>query len=331
MTPFTRSLRDRAAALGGRVVLPESTDPRILNAASALQTAGICSVDLVGSEAEIRNAAADADVHIADGVRIVEPSVSEALGKFAARLYERRKHKGLTEGEAADLVEQPLWHAASMLAEGQVDACVAGAVHTTGDVLKAGLQVVGLNPASSIVSGAFMMSWDDGRVFAYADSAVTPYPDVEQLAHISLDTSRMYTQLTGREARVAFLSFATKGSASHERVTLVKEACDRAKALAPMALIDGPLQFDAAVIESIGNRKAPGSPVAGQANVFIFPNLDAGNIAYKITERLAGAKATGPIVQGLAKPMNDLSRGASVDDVIDTVCAALLMSDKNRI
>lgn len=329
MTPFTRSLRDRAAALGGRVALPESTDPRILRAASALQTAGICEVVLVGDEESVLLAASEADVKLPAGLHLVDPSGSSDLDRYASHLYGRRKHKGLAEADAAGLVAQPLWHAAAMLAHGQVDACVAGAVHTTGDVLRAGLQTVGLNPSSSVVSGAFMMSWDDGRVYAYADSAVTPYPDAGQLAHIALDTARMYSQLTGIEARVAFLSFATKGSAAHERVSLVEEACAQAKTAAPLLLIDGPLQFDAAVIESVGQRKAPGSPVAGHANVFMFPNLDAGNIAYKITERLAGAKATGPIVQGLAKPMNDLSRGASVDDVIDTVCAALLMSAKN--
>jgi phosphate acetyltransferase len=232
----------------------------------------------------------------------------------------------MTLDQAALLCREPLWHAAGLVATGEVDACVAGAVNTTGDVLRAGLQMIGLAEGSNVVSGSFMMSWTDGRVFAYADCAVFPYPNAAQLATIASDTASMYAKLTGAKPKVAFLSFATGDSAQHERVDLVREAVRVFRETKPDVDADGPLQFDAALLPEIGRRKAPGSSVAGLANVFVFPNLDAGNISYKITERLGGAVATGPIIQGLLRPMNDLSRGASSDDIVDTACIAALMA-----
>jgi phosphate acetyltransferase len=213
-----------------------------------------------------------------------------------------------------------------MVGEGDADGCVTGAATTTADVLRAALYCIGLAPGTSTLSSAFLMEFPEGRVFTYGDCAVVPYPDAKQLAEIALSSAKTHHQLTGETPRVALLSFSTKGSATHERVDLVREALAIAKERDPQLMIDGELQFDAALLPAIGQRKAPGSDVAGQANVFIFPNLDAGNIGYKMTERLAGATATGPIIQGLAKPMHDLSRGASWEDIVNTVAVSAVQA-----
>ena len=212
-----------------------------------------------------------------------------------------------------------------MVSAGYADGCVAGSVSTTGDVLKAAIQTIGLKKGSNVVSSIFLMSFPDGKVFSYGDCAVVPYPTSDQLATIAFDSAVSHKLITGAEPKVAMLSFSTKGSAQHERVELVQQAFEKLKEYNIDFAVDGELQFDTAFVESIGKRKAPNSEVAGNANVYIFPNLDAGNIAYKITERLAGATATGPIIQGLAKPMMDLSRGCEWDDIVNTACVCSLM------
>ncbi|MEN9839895.1 MAG: hypothetical protein RL177_1374, partial [Bacteroidota bacterium] len=233
---------------------------------------------------------------------------------------------GLTLDAARTLATDPLYFASLMVGEGDADGCVTGAATTTADVLRAALYCIGLAPGTSTLSSAFLMEFPDGRVFTYGDCAVVPYPEAKQLAEIALSSAKTHLQLTGETPRVALLSFSTKGSATHERVDLVREALAIAKERDPQLMIDGELQFDAALLPAIGQRKAPGSDVAGQANVFIFPNLDAGNIGYKMTERLAGATATGPIIQGLAKPMHDLSRGASWEDIVNTVAVSAVQA-----
>lgn len=328
MNPFIQKLHRRAALRQASVVLPEADDRRVIEAANRLATEGLCKVHLAVRPEELhanlqRNGL---ELHHTIRVHDVDNSPDGSLKTMSKHLYERRKEKGMTLEQAESLCRIPLWHAAGLVATGVVDACVAGAVNTTGDVLRAGLQMIGLAEGSNVVSGSFIMSWPDGRVFAYADCAVFPYPDANQLATIAADTALMYAKLTGEEPRVAFLSFATKGSAKHEKVDLVVDAVEIFKGRNPNIKADGPLQFDAAFIPEIGMRKAPGSDVAGAANVYVFPNLDAGNIAYKITERLGAAVATGPIIQGLLRPMNDLSRGASADDIVDTACIAALMA-----
>jgi len=328
MNPFLTDLHTRAAARKASVIFAESGDIRVLQAALFLHTGGLCNVHLVGSGSSIQQKFVQQGFDFPPEITIhdISENGSQYLDSIADHLYERRKNKGMLRDQAVELCKEPLWYAAGLVALGIVDAGVAGAVHTTGDVLRAGLQMIGTAENSSVVSGSFIMSWDEGLVFAYADCAVFPYPNAEQLASIAADTARMYTLLTGDEARVAFLSFATGRSANHEKIELVHKALAQFKSDHPDLIADGPLQFDAALIPDIATRKAPGSTVAGRANVFIFPNLDAGNIAYKITERLGGAKATGPIIQGLAKPFNDLSRGASIDDIVDTACAAALLT-----
>lgn len=328
MNSFILKLHERASIKSAKVVLPESTDPRILKAAEILQKRGICTVHLVGSKSSIQELCKKHSIDLENRIRIHDPAEDKEgyLSKMIDHLLVRRGKKGMTLDKAAALCKEPLWYGAGLVAIGVVDGGVAGAVHTTSDVLRAGLYMIGSSAQTSVISGAFLMSWEDGRVLAYADSAVIPYPDSYTLSEIAINTAEMYTNMTGETPKVAFLSFATMDSAEHEKVDLVRQAVQLFHKKRPDLIGDGPLQFDAAFLADVGHRKAPNSLVAGHANVFIFPNLDAGNIAYKITERLAGAKATGPIITGFDRPFNDLSRGASIDDIVDTTCIAILLS-----
>jgi phosphate acetyltransferase len=244
---------------------------------------------------------------------------------FIQVLWKKEKQKSDDLDEIRKLLQNPLCYAASMLNAGLADACVSGAVYTTAEVIRCALKMIGTKKDISIISSTFLMSMPDDNVFTYADCGVVPYPDEQQLADIALESAQTHERLTGERAKVAMLSFSTKGSAPHERSQLVRDALQIAKRKDPKLIIDGELQFDAAYVPEIAARKAPDSILEGQANVFIFPNLDAGNIAYKITERLTGASATGPILQGLARPMMDLSRGCNSADIINCACAAILM------
>ncbi|TNE70507.1 phosphate acetyltransferase [bacterium] len=307
-----------------KVVLPEATDERTLKAAEHLYKEGLAHPILIGNPADVKSVAKEKGIDI-EGIEIVNPLTSDLLDAAAKHLHERRKNKGMTEEVALKTVKQPLYFGASMLALNKADSCVTGAVHTTGDVLRSALFVIGLKLGSNVVSSVFLMTLQDGRTLTYGDCAVVPYPDVHQLATIARDSAESHKKLVGEEPKVAMLSFSTKGSAEHPNVFLVQQALEQVKTENPGLMVDGELQFDAAFVPSIGARKAPGSEVAGQANVFVFPNLDAGNIGYKITERLAGAKATGPIIQGLAKPMMDLSRGASWQDIVNTALVSMAL------
>lgn len=312
-----QQIRNRAKSRIKKIVLPRSSDERVIKAAEFLASHNLCEVILVKNEG----------AKIPASLQVVDPKTDTRAKAYAQALYEKRSHKGLTLQQAQEQIQDPLYFAAAMVDAGDADGCVAGSVSSTGDVLRAALQTIGLKKGSIAVSSTFLMSFDDGRVYTYADCAVIPYPSARQLATIAQDSANTHFNITGETPKLAMLSFSTKGSAEHEAVHLVREAYELVKKQQPALAIDGELQFDAAVIEEIGKRKAPGSPVAGKANVFIFPNLDAGNIAYKITERLAGATATGPIIQGLARPMMDLSRGCSWEDIVNTACVCALMSD----
>ncbi len=318
-------IRDRASALNKTVVLPETEDPRVLKAASLLDDQGICSVILVGEKSEIRSRAEQNRIELSDSIGFETFEATPYREKLIANLYERRKHKGISKKGAAEKLGDALYFGAGLVAIGNADACVAGSVATTGEVIKAALHSIGLRQGIEIVSSIFLMAFPDGRVLTYADCGVVPYPDKNQLADIAVESARTHKLLTRQDPAVAMLSFSTKGSANHERTHLVNDALNIARQKAPDLLIDGELQFDAAYVSEVAARKAPESKVAGRANVFIFPNLDAGNIAYKITERLAGAAATGPILQGLAKPMMDLSRGCKWQDIVNASCVAILM------
>lgn len=318
-------IRDKAAKNRKRIVLPESHDLRTLKAADYLDKHKLCQVVLIGDESNISNEMSRNGLSL-DSIEIQHSENSANFTKYAEFYFEKRKAKGVSESQAHKIITNELYFAASMVANGDADGCVAGAVNTTGDVLKSAFQVIGMRKGSSVVSSIFLMTLKDGRTLTYGDCAVVPYPDSDQLASIANDSASTHFQLTGEVPKVAMLSFSTKGSAVHQNVDLVRNALEIVTRKHPDLQIDGELQFDAAFVPEIGIKKAPGSQVAGNANVFIFPNLDAGNIAYKITERLAGATATGPIIQGLNQPMNDLSRGCSWEDIVNTVCVTCLQS-----
>jgi phosphate acetyltransferase len=322
-------IKAKARAKKRTVVLPEGTEIRSILAAKKITAEKIAKVILLGNADEIAKIAKANKVKL-DNIRIVDPQTSEMLADFAHEFYEIRKEKGISEQDALETMKQYLFFGAMMVRKDMADGSVAGAINTTGNVLRAGIQVIGLAPGIKTVSGAFMMTVPKFRdkinkIFMYADSAVVPNPDPEQLASIAVSTSRTMKYLTGETPYVALLSFSTKGSAKHEDVDKVLATLEILKKNYPDLKVDGELQVDAAIVPEVAKSKAKGSPVAGKANVLIFPDLDAGNIAYKLTQRLANATATGPIIQGLAKPCNDLSRGCSADDIVDVTAIAMLM------
>jgi phosphate acetyltransferase len=319
-------IRMKASELNRSIVLPRGSDIRVLKAAAYLEDHGMCTPIVLGDKVSILEKCRAHGIKLGKGVILMDPQNDSRRNEYSEFIYKKRKHKGLSKTKAKELSGDPLYFGACLLANGEADGCVAGSVSTTADVLKVALQIIGLKADSEVVSSTFLMSFKDGRTYTYADAAVVPYPDAKQLASICMDSAQSHRKLTGQEPIVAMLSFSTKGSARHARVALVIEALEEVEARNPDFIVDGELQFDAAFVESVAKRKAPLSPVGGRANVFIFPNLDAGNIAYKMTERLAGATATGPIIQGLKKPMMDLSRGCNWVDIVDTVCVCAVMS-----
>ena len=315
------TIKAKARARVMHIVLPEGEETRNVHAASIIQKEGLARLTLLGDAEKIK--AAYPDVCLC-GVEIVNPATSEKAPEYAAKLYELRKAKGMTEEKAAELVKDPMYYGVMMVKMGDADGLVSGAIHSTGDMLRPALQIIKSKPGINTVSSCFLMecpnkAYGDDGVMVFADCAVNIDPDAEQLASIALGAADSARALAGIEPRVAMLSFSTKGSAKHDLVTKVQEATRIAKELDPSLMLDGELQLDAAIVESVGQLKAPGSPVAGKANVLVFPGLEAGNIGYKLVQRLAGAEAYGPILQGIAKPCNDLSRGCSVDDIVATV------------
>lgn len=315
---------ENAKADKQRIVLPEGTEERTLKAADMLVANGVAKLILIGNKAKIEQLAGEYNLKNIAQTTIIDPQNHEKKQAYADLLFQLRQAKGMTPEQAATLVEDPLYLACLMIKANDADGEVAGALNSTGNVLRPALQIIKTAPGINCVSGAFLMftpneAFGEKGLLVFADCATTPNPNANELAQIAVATAQTTRALAGVEPRVAMLSFSTKGSASHESVDKVTEATRIAKEMAPDLLIDGELQADAAIVPAVAAQKAPGSNVAGRANTLVFPNLDSGNIGYKLVQRLAGADAIGPILQGMAAPVNDLSRGCSVDDIYKIV------------
>lgn len=318
------NIKAKASKNKKTILLPESHDDRILRTAEILLRNGITSVITLGEENKIRENADKLGVDLS-GIRIINPATSDKLSDFTNVYFNLRKKKGITIEQARETMKRDLFFGAMMVKEGMADGSVAGSIASTGDVLKAGIQCIGMSEGISIVSSFFLMVFPE-KTYSFADCAVVPDPDASQLADIAISTAKNHLKLTGETPYVAMLSFSTKGSAKHESVDKVLNALNIIKEKKPDLKVDGELQLDAAVVEPVGKRKAPGSEVAGRANVLIFPDLNAGNIGYKIAQRMGKAEAVGPVVQGLKRPFFDLSRGCSVSDIVNTVAICTLMA-----
>lgn len=329
---FIQTIKQRAKSDKKTIVLPESLELRTLKATEKILKEDIANIILIGKENEILEKAEGLDI---SEVKIIDPENYAQMNDFIDTLVELRKNKGMTREKAEELLKNPLYFAVMMVKKGIADGMVAGAVNSTADVLRPSLQILKTAPNTKLVSAFFVMVVPDceygaNGTFIFSDAGLVPNPNSEELAAIAVSSAKSFEHLVGTEPIVGMLSFSTKGSACHPDVDKVIEATKIAKELAPDLKIDGELQLDAAIVPSVGASKAPGSEIAGKANVLIFPDLDAGNIGYKLTQRLAKAEAYGPITQGIAKPVNDLSRGCSDDDIVGVVAITCVQAQINE-
>jgi phosphate acetyltransferase len=332
---FIATVKERAKNYNRTIVLPEGTEERTLKAADIIAAEGLANIILLGNTDEINRMADSFGLKNIGKTTIIDPKNNPNKQKYVELMVQLRGNKGVTAEIASGLIEDPLYLGALMVKMGDADGEVAGAGNATGDVLRPALQYVKTQPGVSVISGTFIMlipdkSFGDEGMMMFADCAVTPNPTASELAEIAVTTGRTARNMVGMEPRIAMLSFSTKGSAKNEMVDKVVEATRLAQQMDPSLQIDGELQADAAIIPAIGERKAPGSKIAGHANVLVFPSLEVGNIAYKLVERMAGARAIGPVLQGMAAPINDLSRGCSVDDIVELVAITACQAESKE-
>lgn len=330
LTP-TQMVQEAARDTRAVIAMSEGTDPRIVEGSLAAHSAGLANIILVGNRADVAVALQAAGGTERDGIAIHDPSDSALTDSFAQEFFALRSKRGVTQEQAAEAVLDPITYSALLVRTGHADGTVGGAVATTGDIVRAAIQMIGKAPSAALVSSFFLMyppedARDGARAMLYSDSGLVIDPSAEELASIAEISAASFNALMQDTPRIAMLSFSTKGSARHASVTKVTTATDALKASRPDLVVDGELQFDAAFVGSVGDRKAPGSSVAGKANVMIFPNLDAGNIGYKITQRVGGYTAIGPVLQGLNKPANDLSRGCVAGDVTEMIAVTVLQA-----
>lgn len=320
-----KNLTEKAKANRKRIVLPEGTEPRTLKAVDRIIANDICDIIMIGDPVEIKRMAAEMSLENIEKAAIVNPHDVAVINRYAPTLFELRRHKGMTEEESRLVAANPLFLGCLIVKCGDADGMVAGAQNTTGNVLRAAFQVIKTRPGINVVSGAFVMlmpegsEYGDDGVLIFADCAVVPDPDAEELAQIALCSAETARKIAGLTPRVAMLSFSTKGSAKHERVDKVIHATEILHRLDPTLVADGELQADAAIVPSVAHKKAPESMLNGTANVLVFPSLEVGNIAYKLVQRIAGAEAIGPVLQGLGAPVSDLSRGCYPEDIYKTI------------
>ena len=330
---FIEQIKERARKEIKTIILPEAVDKRVLEAAKIVKEQGYAKVILIGEEEKVRETAKQNNIDI-EGTELIDPAKSERTEKYAKELYELRKAKGMTEEQAKELVLDPTYYGMMMVKLNEADGLVSGAIHSTSDTLRPALQILKTAEGTKLVSAFFVMvvpecEYGENGVFIFADSGLNEEPDAEALSEIAISSSKSFKQLIGEEPKVAMLSYSTHGSANSASTQKVIQATELAKQKQPELIIDGELQLDAAIIPEVAELKTKGSPVNGQANVLIFPDLGAGNIGYKLVQRLAKAEAYGPLCQGIAKPVNDLSRGCSSEDIAGVVAITAVQAQKN--
>lgn len=331
---FIEEMKKKASASKKTIVLPEATDVRVIEAAITIEKEGFAHVILLGNEDEIQKKANENHYDIS-GLEIINPLTSSKYEEYVNAFYELRKLKGIDLNKAKETLKDPVYFGMMMVKQGDCDGLVSGAIHSTADTLRPALQILKTAPDTKLVSAFFLMvvpncEYGEQGTFVFSDCGLNPNPNAEELSEIAISSAKSFEQLTGKTPRVGMLSFSTYGSAKSESTEKVVEATNLVKEKMPDMLVDGELQLDAAIIPEVAKSKAPGSNVAGSANTLIFPNLDAGNIGYKLTQRLAKAEAYGPLCQGIAKPVNDLSRGCSASDIVGVVAITAVQAQMNK-